>query len=188
MKIVKMVALGIVALLGVLGCSVFSGVAENPAPTRIVIVEPTVTPLPLPTTMPTPAPNAQVFTVTESDLNQQLGQNLPSDGQVSNVFLDLHPGNVANVSATLRLNSLTLQPNAAIKVNVANNRISIDVTQVSVSGLGVPGSMIQPQIDNLKALAENQLNRQLETLEQNTGFKLQSVNTTEDSLTLYFAP
>lgn len=182
--------LGIALLIGALGCGMLSDSASNPTPTTVILVVPTVPPPP-PPTLPPPlptVPGAQVVTVTESDLNQQLNQNLPPDGQVSNVFLDLHPGNTGNVSATLRLNSLTLQPNASLQVAVVNHRIAIDVTQVRVGGFGVPSSMIEPQVANLKSLAERELNSQLASVEANTGFKLQSISTTETGMSLTFAP
>ena len=190
MRVMQFGMLVSLLFLGALGCGFLSGTTTtNPTPTRIVIAAPTappptVTPLPI---VPTQS-NAQSVTITETDLNQQLNQNLPPGGEVSNVFLDLHEGNTASVRATLRLNSLTLQPNASLKASVVNNRVSIDVTQVSVGGFGVPSSMIEPQIANLKNMAERELNSQLAKLEAETGFKLQSINTTENEMVLYFAP
>lgn len=183
--------LGIGLLIGALGCGLLSSSVSGPTPTTVILAVPTLPPpTPAPTLPPAAVtvPHAQVFTVTESELNQRLNQNLPPDGQVSNVFLDLHPGNTANIRANLRLNSLTLQPNASLQVAVVNNRIVIDVTQVSVGGFGVPGSMIEPQIANLKSTTEHELNSQLAKVQAETGFKLQSISTTETGMTLSFAP
>lgn len=183
--------LGTAVLIGTLGCGMLSGSASNPTPTTVILAVPTIPPPSPPPTLPPPpvtVPGAQVVTVTEGDLNQQLNQNLPPDAHVSNVFLDLHPGNTGNVSATLRLNSLTLQPNASLQVAVVNNRVVINVTQVRVGGFGVPSSMIEPQVANLKSLAERELNSQLAGVEANTGFKLQSISTTETDMRLTFAP
>lgn len=194
MKVLQVGVLGIVLGLGILACGMFSGVSgSNPSPTLTnVDVVPTVTALPIPTrkSLPTQAsiPNSQAFTLSESDLNQQLTRNLPQDGTVSNVHLDLHEGNTANVSATVRVNSLTLQPDASVQVVVTDGRIAIDVLQVNVGGFGVPRSMIEPQIADLKTMAETELNKQLATLETNSGLKLRAITTTEDSMTLYFAP
>ena len=188
MRVVQSGMLGILLLLGALGCGFLSGTTTtNPTPTQIVIVAPTVPP-PTSTPVPPTKPNAQSVTISETDLNQQLNQNLPQGSEVSNVFLDLHPGNTASVRATIRLNSLTLQPNASLKASVVNNRVSIEVTQVSVGGFGVPSSMIEPQIANLKSMAERELNSQLAKLEAETGYKLQSISTTETGMTLNFAP
>jgi|GEM_PF-2851719 len=129
-----------------------------------------------------------VVTLSERYLNRQLTKNMPQDGAATDVRLDLHEGNTANVSATIQLNSLlTVQPNASLKFNVVNGRITIEVTQVDVGGFGVPSSLIEPQITQVKANAESELNRQLADLQMTTGLKLQVLSTTENSLTLYFA-
>jgi hypothetical protein len=188
MKRMQVFVLGVLLVVGALGCEFLSDAVEsNPTPPTAVLVVPTLPPPTVAPVAPT-QPGAQSVTISESDLNQQLNQNLPSGGEVSNVFLDLHEGNTASVRATIRLNSLTLQPNASLKASVVNNRVSIEVTQVSVGGFGVPTSMIEPQIANLKNMAERELNSQLATLEANTGFKLQSIRTTETDMTLFFAP
>lgn len=187
MKWMQVGVLGICLLFGALGCGLLSETTTtSPTPTRIVIAAPTLPPTAV-LVQPT-SPGAQTVSISESDLNQQLNQNLPPGGEVSNVFLDLHEGNTASVRATIRVNSLTLQPNALLAASVVNNRVSIDVTQVSVGGFGVPSSVIEPQIANLKNMAERELNSQLATLEANTGFKLQSIVTTENEMILYFAP
>ncbi len=130
-----------------------------------------------------------VVTVSERYLNRQLTQNMPQSGQVSNVFLDLHAGQLANVSATVQVNSLlTLQPNATVQFGVADGRIQITVQKVEVGGFGVPSSFVEPQIAELETNAETKLNQQLAELEKTTGLKLSSLSTTENSLTLHFAP
>lgn len=188
MKGMSMYVLGVLLLVGALGCGLLSGAIEsNPPPTAAIVAVPTLPPHTFAPVAPT-LPNAQSVSISESDLNQQLNQNLPPGGEVSNVFLDLHDGNTASVRATLRLNSLTLQPSAALTAAVVNHRIAIEVTKVSVGGFGVPSSMIEPQIANLKNIAERELNSQLALVEANTGFKLQSIRTTENEIILYFAP
>lgn len=130
-----------------------------------------------------------VVTVSERYLNRQLSQNLPQDGQVSNVFLDLHAGNLANVSATVQVNSmLRLQPNATVLLSVSNGRIQITVQKIEVGGFGVPSSFVEPQITELETNAETQLNQQLAELEKSAGLRLTTLSTTENSLTLHFAP
>lgn len=179
--------LGIILIVGALGCGIFSDAATAvPTPTRLVSIAPTNPPPTRASLAPT-APNAQSVSISESDLNQQLNQNLPPGGQVSNVFLDLHAENTASISATIQLNSITLQPTASLQAAVVNHRIAITVTRVRVGGFGVPSSMIEPQIADLKNMAERELNAQLEKLEQTTGFKLQAITTTENELRLYFA-
>ncbi len=172
-------------LLFTLGCGFFAQAPPpNAAPTRMVVVAPTLPPAPVPPTVP----GAQTVALGERDLNQLLNQNLPPGGEVSNVVLDLHAGNTASISAALRLNSLTLQPRATLYATVADNRIAIEVTQVRVGGFGVPSSMIEPQIAQLKNMAERELNSQLAKLQAQTGYKLQTLTTTENEMILHFAP
>jgi hypothetical protein len=100
----------------------------------------------------------------------------------------LHANNLANVSATVQVNSLVrVTPNISLQLGVANGRIVINVLQVNVGGFGVPSSMIEPQIQQLKQNAEDDLNTQLAVLQNATGLKLQTLSTTENSLTLEFA-
>lgn len=185
MRVIQLGAAGIF-LLFALGCGFLSQAPPKPTSPQNAIVAPTAPPTLAP--LPPTVPGAQTFALAESDLNQLLNQNLPPGGEVSNVVLDLHAGNTANVSATLRLNSLSLQPNALLRATVADNRIAIEVTQVRVGGFGVPSSMIEPQIAELKNMAERELNSQLAKLEANTGLELQALETTENEMRLYFAP
>ena len=183
MKLMRVGILGIFLLLSSLACGLFGNTTPNVAPTvTLVPLVPTVPP-----SLPTQGANTQVFTISENELNQQLNQNL-QNAPLSNVVLDFHAGNTANVRATLRVNELTLQPNLSIRIAVSNGRITIDVTDVNVGGFGVPRSMIEPQIQQVKEMAEREFNSLLAKMEGSTGLKLQAVSTTENELRLYFAP
>jgi hypothetical protein len=48
--------------------------------------------------------------------------------------------------------------------------------------------LIEPQIAQIKTTAETELNRQFASMQAATGLKLQSLTSTEGSLTLSFAP
>ena len=137
-----------------------------------------------PTSMPSPlavqpgtAPDMSL-TLGEHFLNVQVIKAMPNDGTVRNVSLDVHPGNRADVRATVDVNILgaivTVNPIATVTMKVENGRIVISVDQVSVGGLNVPSALVAPQVNKLKATAENELDSQLATIEANTGLKLKS--------------
>lgn len=188
MKVLVTAIVGIIVLLGAAGAGVLAGIVpvrfgETQANFQGQVA--TVPPLqPL---------NAQVggadmvITLSERFLNQQIGKGVPQTGEVSNAQIDLHSNSLANFTATVKTGFLTVQPNATVQFSVQNSRIVIDVLKVDVGGFGVPSSLIQPQIDQLKLGAEAALNSQFADLQKNTGLKLQSVSTTENSLTLNFA-
>ena len=88
-----------------------------------------------------------VVTLSEGFFNKQITDNLPQGGQVQSAQIDLHPDNLANVTATVQVNSsLRLSPDAAVQMGVQDGRIVIDITKVDVGGLSVPSSLIEPQI------------------------------------------
>ena len=69
---------------------------------------------------------------------------------------------------------------------VENGQIVVHVQNVNVGGFGVPGSLIEPQINQMKQNAETNLNTQLEKFTASSGLKLQALSTTENSLSLFF--
>ena len=172
--------------MGSIGGALVTGLVPGlPTTQTTVSAVPALQPLPAQVT-----DNADmVITFSERFLNANLAQGIPTGGQVSNVQLDLHSGETADLHATVVINAfLTVQPKLALKLAVANGQVTIDVVSVDVGGFGLPSSLIQPEIDSFKSTAQTQLNQQLVLMAQTTGLKLQSVSTTENSLTLYFAP
>ncbi len=191
MKIITAFLFGILAVAGIGGAAIVGLAPGMSSPQTRVAGVSVLQALATPTAVltPTAADNSDmVITLSERYLNQNIAQGIPQGGQVSNVQLDLHPGNTADLHATLKLNTfVTLQPKLALQLGIANGLVTIDVTSVDVGGFGVPSSLIQPQIDSFKAMASAQLNAQLTAMSQSTGLKLQSLTTTENSLTVSFA-
>jgi hypothetical protein len=145
-----------------------------------------MTPLP-PTAVP-PTAGENTYVITEQELNAQIAAGVPQGGDISNPRVDLHPGEVADFTADLRTNFGVLTPRASVRFSVRNGRVVMDVLGVDVGGMALPASLIQPQVDNLKATAEAELNRQLDAIRASGGLTLQSLRTTEDTLTVYFSP
>lgn len=186
MKILVALAVLTIGLAGICGGGVLTGIlpVESGATATSVQAVPPLQPLPTEAT-----DNADmVVTLSERYLNRQLLEGLGQGGEVSNVQLDLHAGQAADVTAQVRMNSsITLRPKAALKLTVNNGRVGISVQKVDVGGVGVPNNIIEPQIAELQRTAETELNRQLGSLQQNSGLRLSALASTENSLILYFS-
>ncbi len=187
MKIITGIIVGIVALVGIGGAAIATGIVRAPfsAPQTNIQAAP-----PLQLLLAQTPNNADMsVTLSERFLNKQIIKGIPNTGEISNAQLDLHAGDLADVTATVQVNRLlTVQPKISVKLAVQNGRIVIEVQRVDVGGIGIPDSLIQAQVAQLKQTAEEELNKQFAELEKSTGLKLHSLSTTENSLTLYFAP
>ncbi len=183
MKVVGGVVIGILALLCIGATAVATGIVRAPfsAPQTLVQGAPALLPL------STQADGADMtVTLSERFLNKMVAEGMPKGGDVSNAQIDLHQGNRADVTAAVKTGFVTLTPKAAVTFAVQNGRIVIEVQRVDVGGFGVPNSLIEPQIAQLKQTAERELNQKLAELEKTTGLTLQSLSTTENSMTLVF--
>lgn len=185
MKIIAGCLVGILALVGLGAGAVAMGLVNVPFfPTATGVQgSPALQPLNAQT-----ANNADmIVTLSERYLNRQLAAGLPSGGQISNVQLDVHENNRADINATAQVNNFfTVRPKVSMLLRVQNGQIVIDIQSVDVGGFGIPSSLIEPQIAQLKQQAESQLNAQLANLATSSGLKLQDLSTTENSLTLDF--
>lgn len=127
------------------------------------------------------------ITLSERYLNQQLRVGVPAGGQISNAALDIHPGQVADLSANVQVNSfLNLPVTVNTLFTLANGRVTITVQSVKIGGFGVPNSLVEDQIATLKTNGEAEINRQLAYMEANAGLTMTGLSSTEDSLTLSF--
>ncbi|HZQ07674.1 MAG TPA: hypothetical protein VFD70_13915 [Anaerolineae bacterium] len=184
MKFVLGTMLAIVMLLGAGGAAVLAGVIPVTRATTTVQAVPPLQPLDAQTTSAD-----MIVTLSERFMNQQLTVGIPPNGQVQSAQLDLHAGNTADFTATIQVNSfISANVKANVLFSVVNGRIVINIYNVSVGGFGVPASLIQPQINQIQATAEAQLNQQFANVQANTGLQLQTISTTENSITLSFAP
>lgn len=176
MRFIAGCLVGAIALLGIGGSAiVLSG-----------LVPPAAQPMQAALAQSTPVSD-MVVTLSERYLNYSLGKGLPAGGQVRDVQLDLHPNNLASATATIPINAfITVRPKATLRLGVGEGKVTIDVMQVDVGGLGIPNSLIEPQIDDLKRSAESQLNSQLSALAASSGLRLYALSTGENTLTLSF--
>jgi hypothetical protein len=123
--------------------------------------------------------------LSERYLSRQVALGIPPSEQIQNPQLDLNEGNTAELSATVRVSSfITARIRVAIAFAARDGRIGITVRNVDLGSLNLPTEMIAPQLREIEQASEGELNRQLQDLEASTGLRLQSLETTEDSLKL----
>lgn len=190
MKFILGIILGIVIVLGIAGAVVLFGlVPVSRTPTVTAFQGSVVSPSALqPLAQQSSDTSDMVITLSERFMNQQMVKGAGSGGQVENPQLDLHDNGAANFTGNVQVNALIKVPiNAALQFSVQNGSVVIDIGNVSVGGFGVPSSLIQPQIEQVKSAAETQLNQQFGNLTATTGLHLESLTTNESSLTLYFS-
>lgn len=196
MKLIAGALLGLCALLGIAAGAVAMGIVHIPILNTETNVEssPPLQPLPAPSSPPSQPPPAQtslnadmVLTLSERYVSKLLIQGLPQGGAVQNAQIDVRENNLADIQATVRVNeSLTVKPTLSLALDVQAGRLVIDVQKVDLGGFGIPQSLIEPQIADLKQNTETELNRQLADFQKSTGLKLQALSTTNTGLTLYF--
>lgn len=189
MRVFVTLVIGAIVVCGILGGAILTGIVRIPSSSSETSFQaqlPTLTAL---QPIPSQASDTADMTVTLSErfLNNQIALGVPATDQISNPQLDIHADNLADFSATVNTGFFNVKPQATVKLAVQNARIVLDVQKVDVGGFGVPASLIQPQIDQLKQNAEAALNAQFAKLQATTGLKLQSLSTTENTLTLYFS-
>lgn len=185
MKQLRIIVLGIVALVGIGACALAGTFITAPTATPQTSVQGAP---PLQPAATQPSDNADMtVTLSERYLNRTIAQGLAQGGQVQSAELDIHSGAIVDVNAVVQVNSqLRLSPKVTMLLEVQNGRIVVTVQKVDVGGFGVPNSLIEPQVAQLKETAETNLNAQLANLAASTGLKLQVLSTTENSLTLFF--
>jgi hypothetical protein len=182
----KIFTLSLLAFLTIAACGIGLTAAPTSTPPPQVAAPTFVSGTAAP--KPTINPQMTEVTIQETLLNAQIGAGVPEGGQISNPRVDLHPDNLADLTANVNTGLIVLQPQVTIKLSAQDGRIVIDVLNIDVGGLGVPTALIEPQIVEIKRNAEDQLNRQFAELERTTGNKLQSITSTENELILRFAP
>ena len=184
MRAVGTVVLGIFAFIGIVACALGANAVVAPTATPQINVQ--GAPL-----QPAPAQatdNADMtVTLSERYMNNNIARGLAQGGSVESAQLDIQSNAVVVIDAVMQVNSqLRLSPRVTTQLTAENGRIVVNVQNVNVGGFGVPSSLIEPQINQMKQNAETNLNTQLEKFTASSGLKLQALSTTENSLSLFF--
>jgi hypothetical protein len=135
-------------------------------------------------------PNQQVqnppvirINVTESYVNTLVKDALKDNPMLSNPVVDLHNGDTASVAVNLQFaGALSLRPTAQLHFTVVNNRVQIEITEITVQGFAIPTSVIRPQLQTVTSDMESQINQVIVAMENETGLELTSLKTTETEL------
>ncbi len=126
------------------------------------------------------------ITASEQFVNDQLRAGLGGGLLGTDLGINLHAPNRADVSATFPVTllgqSLNVRPKAAMHFGVSNGAITIDLDRVDVAGFNVPQQIIAQQVSNLKRAAEEEINAEIKRALANTGLRVVAVEAEENSL------
>jgi len=131
----------------------------------------------------TPVPGAPradaTVAVTASYLNAQLQQVVKQTGLAKQATLTLAAPNIVQVAVAVDTKILgqTISGNATARMRVSteNARVLLAVEKLDVSGVGISQSLVSPMIEQLRAQAEDQINRMIQRELQGTGLRLSNI-------------
>ena len=124
--------------------------------------------------------------VSASYLNVQLQQVVKQTGLAKQATLTLIAPNIAQVAVTVDTKILgqTISGNATARLRVAvqNARVLLTVEKLDVSGIGISQSLVSPIIEQLRAQAEDQVNKMIQRELQGTGLRLSNIRVTPSEI------
>lgn len=138
--------------------------------------------------MPTPIPNASAVSVTASAtyLNSVVQQAARQSGMLRNAAVALESPNIVKVAATVDVTVLGQRVNvnatATMRIAVKNNRITLAIEKIDAGTLPVPQSLVNSNLESLRAQAENQINTLVQRSLQGTNLRLSNIHVTPAEL------
>ncbi len=135
-------------------------------------------------------PNRPDVTITASNtfLNPQLAQVIVKTGLVNQANVSLIAPNIIQVqspvSVSLLGQSMTVDATVQMIVSVQRGRIVLTTGDVNASGIGVPPSMLGSDFERMRAMAENEINRELQLSLQGTQLVVSSIRVAPDALSV----
>jgi hypothetical protein len=135
-------------------------------------------------------PNASrgdaTVTISASYLNAQLQQVVKQTGLAKQATLSLVAPNIVQVAVVVDTKILgqTISGNATARMRVAvqNTRILLTVEKLDMSGIGISQSLVSPIIEQLRAQAEDQINKMILRELQGTGLRLSNIRVTPSEI------
>jgi len=125
-------------------------------------------------------------TVTASYLNAQLQQVVKQTGLAKPATLTLVAPNIVQivVAVDTKILGQTISGNATarMRVSVQNGRALPAIEKLDVSGIGISQSHVSPTIEQLRAQAEDQINRMIQRELQGTGLRLSNIRVTPSEI------
>ena len=118
-------------------------------------------------------------TVSANYLKAQLQQVVKQTGLAKPATLTLAAPNIVQVAVAVDTKILgqTISGNATarMRVSVQNARVLLAVEKLDVSGVGISQALVSPTIEQLRAQAEDQINRMIQRELQGTGLRLSNI-------------
>ncbi len=127
-----------------------------------------------------------MVTVSASYLNAQLQQIVKQTGLAKQATLTLVAPNIAQVVVAVDTKILgqTIAGNATarLRVSAQNGRVLLAIEKLDVSGIGVSQSLVSPMVEQLRAQAEDQVNKMIQRELQGTGLRLSNIRVTPSEI------
>ena len=144
-----------------------------------------------PLTVATGAPDVSV-TASLPFINSQLQQAVSQSGLGKQATVTLASPNGIQVAANVDASALigipvTVNATMSMHVSVQNGRILLTVDKVDAGGVGVPQSLLGSTVEQMRALAENQINRMVQRALEGTTLHVVDVRVTPHAMTIDLA-
>ncbi len=125
-------------------------------------------------------------------INSQLRQAVEQSGLGKQATVTLVSPNVIRVAASVDASALigipvTVNATMSMHASVRNGRILLTVDQVNAGGVGVPQSLMDSTVEQMRALAENQINRMVQHALEGTTLRVVNVRVTPNAMTIDLA-
>lgn len=140
------------------------------------------------TPMPVPSGLSKDVSISASAafLNAQIQQAVRQTNLLKQATVTLNAPNIVQVVAVVDVTILGQRINTNVtvtmRVTVRNNRIALTVEKVDTGSVPVPQSMINSNIESLRAQAENQINAVAQRALNGTGLRLSNVRITPSEM------
>lgn len=150
------------------------------------------------TTQPAAAPalpaSASDVSVTASAafINSQLQQAVKQTGLAKQATVTLASPNVIRVAAVVDASALvgipvTVNATMSMRVSVQKGRILLTVDKVDAGGVSVPQALLGSTVEQMRALAEDQVNQMLQRAQEDASLRVVNVRVTPNAVTIDLA-
>lgn len=141
-----------------------------------------------PTLIPNGSSAAVSVIASAAYLNAQIQQAAQQSGMLKNATVTLQAPNIVRVAATVDVTVLGQRINAnatvTMRVSVKNNRIALAIEKIDTGSVPVPQSLINSNLESLRAQAENQINTLVQRSLQGTSLRLSNIRVTPTEMTV----
>lgn len=121
-------------------------------------------------------------------INSQVQPMVRQSGLLKQATLALDAPNIVRVNAaadvTLLGQRITANPTATMRAVVKNNRIVLTVEKIETGNVTLPAALVSGVVESMRAMAEDEINRQLTRALQGTGMRVVNVRMTPSDMTL----